>query len=181
MKKSFGLLALLALVLATSAAAQAPMSIGVYFDTAGTQCSKTVAGGPDEDPFDAYVIAFAEMVVGGAAFKLDKDPAIVVTGVAYPAGIQIGDILTGIEIGLTNPQIGYFGNPVRLATLTIWPGMQIIPYGRLNIVPWSPNYNAVILSDQNGVLSPAVGHCAWLNIPVPEQQTSWGDVKNLYQ
>ena len=184
MKKVFGILALtMALLVATNVCAQ-DKSIGVYFDTAGTQNGKTSTaewGHPAPAPFDAYVIAFAEMVVGGAAFKLEMNPAINFVGASYPAGIQIGEIRTGIEIGLTNPVVGYFGYPVRLATVSIWPGWTAFSDALMCIVPWTPNYPDVTLSDNQGVLYPAEGRCAHFSVVVPGDETSWGSVKSLYQ
>lgn len=177
MKKAYGILALAVLLLAQPVLAQYP-SVGVYFDEAGTQNTAFLPG-DYFPPHTAYVIAFAEALVGGAAFKLDVYPEILVLQTTYPAGLQIGDPLAGVEIGLTEPQIGYDHLPVRLADLTIYLP-DLMDFARLNTIP-HPNYPAVTISDQNGNLFPAVGRCAWITVPVSNDDSTWGAVKKLYQ
>lgn len=179
MKKVLVLSALIALLAAPAMASTPFPSVGVYFNPQGTQSYATLNGGFDET-HTAYVIAFAEALVGGAAFKIDIYPEIMILIGEYPMGVQFGELLTGIEIGLTNPVVGFFGQPVRLATLTLFTGEALIDYGRLNVIP-HPNYNSVVLADGNANLFPAAGVCAWLTIPVPNEQSSWGQVKSLFQ
>lgn len=178
MKKAIVLLGL-TLLAATPAMAQVP-SIGVYFDAAGTQNTAILNGGFDEF-HTAYVIGHAEALVGGAAFALDIFPRITILNAVYPAGIQIGDLYTGIEIGLSEPVIGFFNQPVLLGTLTLWTGEYLLNYARINVVPWWPRYESVMMANAQGALIPAAGRCSWLSVPVPNESNSWGNVKALYQ
>lgn len=178
MKKCYGLIAL-ALLLSAPVLAQ-DNTIGVYFDTAGTQNTAILNGGFDE-LHTAYIIGFGEMVVGGAAFKLDMDPRITLINATFPAGVQIGTLVDGIEIGLQFPAAGYYHTPVLLGTMTLFTNGYLIAYGRLNIVPFFPNYENVTLADAGGFLFPAIGLCSWMTIPVATEESTWGGVKALYQ
>ena len=128
MKKSYGLIALALLLAAAPAFAQNP-TVGVYFDPAGTQNSATRNGGYDEQ-YTAYIIAYFENVVGGAAYQLTIDnPGITLLAETIPPGIEVGTALTGCEIGLTVPQFGFYGKPVLLETLTLYAYNNIIQVG----------------------------------------------------
>lgn len=174
---------LIALALAACAAVPAAAqqsSIGVYFNAAGTQSTATLNGGYDE-LHTAYVIGFGEMLLGGAAFKLDLDPRIVLVNATFPVGVQIGDLVNGIEIGFQEPEIGFFGRPVRLATLTLFTGANLFANAQLGVSPYLTKYNAVVVADGNGNLFEAEGRTAFLTIPVPSVSSTWGQVKGLYQ
>ncbi|MHB8079977.1 MAG: hypothetical protein ACYDIE_12075 [Candidatus Krumholzibacteriia bacterium] len=180
MKKGHWLLTIaLALIVAVPAVAQ-QATLGVYFDAAGTQTTGVFNGGYDVT-HTAYLIAFVETVVGGAACKLVMDPQILLINAVYPAGIQIGDLLNGIEIGLTDPLLGYFGQPVRMATLTLFTGANLIANGEIAVEPFTPKYTDVLLADVGGNLITAVGLTSTLTIPVAADPNSWSQVKDLYR
>ncbi len=178
MKKSYGLLAL-ALLLAAPAMAQNP-TIGVYFDAQGHNNTAIVNGGYDET-HTAYIVAFFENLVGGAAFQLTVDSRISVLGEVTPPGIEIGTALTGCEIGLTNPAMGFYGQPVLLDTITLWTGANTFANGPLCIGPWVGRYDTVILSDHLGTLTAADGLCGYLTVPVAVESQTWGGVKDMFK
>lgn len=180
MKKGHWLLtiALALLVVAPAAAQQA--SIGVYFDAAGTQTTGVFNGGYDEE-HTAYLIGHYEGVVGGAACKVVLDPRIILFNTVYPAGIQIGDLLAGVEIGLLDPGLGFFGQPVRLATMTLFTGANLIANAEIQVAAFDPKYSEVLLADIGGNLISAVGLTSTLTIPVASESDSWSQVKDLYR
>lgn len=180
MKKCHWLLTIALALLVVSPAAAQPASVGVYFDTAGTQTTAVLNGGYDE-MHDAYLIGFVETFVGGAACKLVLDPHIMLISAVYPAGMQIGDLLNGVEMGFIDPIMGYFGLPVRLATLQLWTGANVFANGMLAVEPWAPRYESVLLADVGGNLIPAAGLTSWLTIPVSAPTSSWSQVKDLYR
>jgi len=180
MKKCHWLLTIALVLLVVSPAAAQQASIGVYFNAAGTQTTGVFNGGYDV-MHDAYLIAFVETFVGGAACKLVLDPRIILLSATYPAGIQIGDLLTGIEIAATDPIMGYFGQPVRLATLKLFTGANLLANGTLSVQPFTPNYADVMVADVGGNLLTATGLTSWLTIPVATETNSWSHVKDLYR
>jgi hypothetical protein len=173
------LIAVLALFAAAPVLAQTP-SIGIYFNPQGTQSTGVFNGGFDE-LHTAYVVGFGEFVWGGGAFKVALDPRIVLVSSSFPAGVQIGDALAGVEVGFQDPKAGYYGTPVLLATLTLFTGANVFAGGTLEILPFAPRYETVIVSDQNGLLAEAVGLTATMTIPVAAEGDSWGQVKSLYR
>ena len=179
MKKSYGLIAL-ALLLAVAPAFAQNGTVGVYFDAKGTQSSATLNGGYDET-HNAYIVAFMENMIGGAAYQLTMDPRITLLSETPAPGILVGNALTGCEVGLTTPIVGFYGTPALLETLTLWTGANLISDGQLCIGPWVGRYDTVLLSDHMGTLYPAVGLCGYLSIPVATESNTWGGVKDLYK
>jgi len=180
MKKGHWLLTIaLALLVAVPAVAQ-QATIGVYFDAAGTQTTGVFNGGYDV-VHTAYLIGFVETFVGGAACKVALDSHILLLGAVYPPGVQIGDLLAGVEIGFTEPILGYFGQPVVMATLQLFTGANLLVNGEINVLPFTPKYSEVLLADVNGTLIPATGLTSLLTIPVATEANSWSQVKDLYR
>lgn len=154
-------------------------SVGIFFDTAATTTYGTFNGGYDEY-HTAYIMAVnTEATVGGAAYKLNLDPRISLLAHTYPAGLQIGDPLTGIQVGFTDCFVGYFGVPVLVSTLTLWTGANLLNEAELSITAYPPA-GAVQISDCEGNLRSVDGGTAYLTIPVATENQSWGQIKNLY-
>jgi len=180
MKKSYGLIALALLLAAAPAFAQNP-TLGLYWDLQGTQMSLNRVGGFDEPAFNGYVIAYMENVIDGAAFKLTVPAGVMVTGEAIPPGIMVGTALTGVQIALTSPQFGFYGNPVLIETITFWTGANLVPNGELVVGPYTDFYQTVLLVDHLGELYVADGLTSYLNVPVATENSTWGGVKDLYK
>ncbi len=179
MKKGCGLIALALLLAAAPAFAQNP-TIGVYFDPQGRSTFEPAHLTPFPT-YTAYVIAFFENVVGGAAYKITMDPGFLVTQEVFPAGIQIGTCTTGCEIGLTVPQFGFYHEPVLLETLTIMGFDDRYGSTRISVGPWEGRYETVLLSDHLGTLYPADGLESWIWCTVGTESATWGSVKSLYR
>ena len=150
-------------------------SIGVYFDTDGT--SNYLVS--DDFVVEAYVIVFAESMIAGAAFQMTMDPHYALLNTVYPAGLQIGAPLTGVELGMTEPVVGYYGVPAVVATLTL---MQVNAgeVTNINIIN-HPDYQNVIYADHTGVVFNADGLGATLGADVSNDSASFGEVKNLFR
>ncbi len=158
------------------------MTVGVYWDQAGTQTYHTANGGVDET-HTAYIIAKdTETWIGSAAFKLEMDPRITLTGATFAPGTQSGTLAEGVSVSFDPPQDGQ-GQPVLIATLSLWTGDQIIADGWLQIAP-DPSTGTVQLAgprcDFPGCVYAADGDRATLTIPIRTEDKSWGEVKSLY-
>jgi hypothetical protein len=154
-------------------------TIGVFFDEDATQYFASFNGGFGE-VHTAYVfVTNAEQMVGGMAFKLDLDPQIMLLQTEYPAGLAIGNILTGVEIGLNEPVTAYYGVPALAATLTMTTFENLMDNAPLTVTT-HPDYAAPIISDHNGYLREVLGWTSYLSIPVSNDNVSWGSVKALY-
>ncbi len=150
-------------------------SVGVYFDTDGT--SNYLVS--DEFVNEAYVVVFAESMIAGAAFKMTMDPHQTLLNTVYPAGLQIGEPMTGVELGMSEPVVGYYGNPAVVATLTL----MTVNFGEvtnINIIA-HPDYQNVIYADHTGVVFDADGLGAILSATVSNDSASFGEVKNLFR
>jgi len=153
--------------------------VGIYFDTAATSNVGSFNGGYDTY-HTAYVIATnAEATVGGAAYKLELDSRITLLAHTYPAGIQIGDPISGIQVGFTDCYVGYYGVPVLVSTLTLWTGNQLLSDAQMSITAYPPA-GVVQLSDCEGNLRSVAGGTAYLSIPVAAENQSWSQIKTLY-
>jgi len=153
--------------------------IGIYFDTAATQTQGTFNGG-----FDTYHTAYifavdTEKLVGGAAFKLTMDARISLLSATFPAGVQIGTLLEGIQIGFTDCAPGFYGTPVLCSTLTLWTGANLLADAELRIDPY-PLAGVIQLADCDGIITNVAGGTATLTIPVGAESDTWGQVKALY-
>jgi hypothetical protein len=98
MKTRYCLLAgVLMLGLATTAMATG--TIGLFFDTDGS----TVPAGrrnPAPSTTGYVLINNADLLVGGAAFKLESEGGFMLVGETWADGLLFGTLLTGAEIGL---------------------------------------------------------------------------------
>lgn len=154
-------------------------TVGIFFDEAATTNYGTFNGGMDQF-HTAYIMAVnTESTVGGAAYKLELDPHITLLADTYPAGLQIGAPLTGIQVGFTECFIGYYGVPVRVSTLTLWTGANLLNEAQMRITAYPPA-GTVQLSDCEGNLRNVAGGTAYLTIPVAAENHSWSQIKTLY-
>ncbi len=157
-----------------------PTKLSVFWDTAGTQTNLVTNGGYDVSHTAYLLVVDSEQTVGGVSYKLDIDPRISLTGHTYPAGIQIGTPLEGIQVGMTDCYYGFYGQPVLISTLTFWTGNQIINDGYIDVVAYPPA-GAIQLVDCQGMLRVIDGGRAMLNVVVSTEDKSWGEIKNLYE
>ncbi len=173
------LLALLIVGLATGASAQTK-GIGAYWDQDATQTVKTY-GGINFELHTLYVIAVnTEQTVGGAAFVLGMIPDLTLVQTVYPQGVQFGDPKAGVEVGFTDCYIGYFGNPVLVATMTVLTPQDFGSHVDFEILP-HPAYGDVVLSDCSAELTVCDGFTARLTSLVDAESPTWGEFKSLFR
>ncbi|MHB8079123.1 MAG: hypothetical protein ACYDIE_07700 [Candidatus Krumholzibacteriia bacterium] len=154
-------------------------TVGIFFDTAATITQGVFNGGYDQYQTAYIIVTNAEATVGGAAYKLELDSRITLLAHTYPAGIQIGEPLTGVQVGFTDCYIGYYGVPVLVSTLTLWTGNQLLTDAQLHIAAYPPA-GTIQLSDCEGNLRNVEGGTAYLTIPVAAENQSWSKIKTLY-
>ncbi len=157
-----------------------PPVVGVFFDTDATVTNATYNGGYDEF-YTAYIFATGgPILMGGAAFKLELHPNITLVATTYEPSVQIGDLLNGVEIGLYDARFVDPLHPGLLATLILTTGDNLIDQAPLCIVN-HPSYETVMLAQSDGTLVPSEGACAYLTIPVANEDRTWGEVKSLFK
>ncbi len=157
-----------------------PPVVGVYFDTAATITSATYNGGLGE-VYPAYIFATGgPILMGGASFKLELDPNITLLTATAEPSVTIGDVLTGIEIGLYDAKFVDPQHPGLLMTLLLTTMNNLVDNAPLTITN-HPSYETVLLADAEGVLVPSEGMTSYLTVPVANEDRSWSDVKSLYK
>ena len=176
MRRCFCGIVLTALLLSAPVMAQ-EASVGVYWDREGTQTYMTL----ELDQFvPAYVVAFFENRLAGAAWRLDTD--FLVVDLTYADGLHIGDPLgeCGVDQALFEPIAGFYGEPILLAELYMWTGVTI-PESDLTCIEPHCDYGSVVVADANAALYPATGGCAGIPCCVAGEPQTWGSVKTLYR
>jgi len=157
--------------------------IGVYFDPEGMNPNLSYeAYAPGYGPFstiDAYVIGYAEALIGGGAFKLEVTPNILPINPVYPDGINAGNLVDGVEIAITEAVVAYYHQPVVLCSMEIL-FLSVGNLDEIQVLP-HPSYETVVLAEASGALIPATGFTSALTPLVDNDQESWGQVKSLFQ
>ncbi len=155
-------------------------TIGVYFDEAGVDNIKITNGGVGVVHYAYILVKNAEMLVGGATFKLELDPLIMI-GSASPAdALVLGSLTTGVEMGLYS-YLPVFGTDVGLLySMYLMTFDNIMEAAPLTIVS-HPAYEVPTVADNNAYQFDAEGETAYLTIVVPTEEKAWGEVKSLYR
>lgn len=168
--------ALLATVVVASA--QIP-NIAVYFDEYYTQGSKDSPGALVLDTW--YVVAKnANCFVTGAEFMIDYPALTMWLSDADTPPVTIGNTASGISMGYGLPLNGY--NPVLLCKVNVmWMDGCIANNVPVTVVQ-NPNTLYLGLVDfPNYDLVPAVGMVSLLCATIPTEESTWGQVKALYE
>ena len=153
--------------------------IGVFWDEAGTETVSTQNGGVMEIHNAWVMVRNAEMMVGGAAFKLNLDPRIMILNSTPADGLIFGSLTSGVEIGLYSYLPVFGTDPGVLFTLQLTTFNFLMVNAELEIVS-HPNYDTPKVADNNAVTWDANGLTSYLTIPVETEEMSWGQVKSLY-
>ena len=154
--------------------------IGVYFDEDATQSDLVTNGGVGVI-HEAYIIVTdAEMLVGGATFKLDLDSTIMIGGAVHPEALVLGSLTTGVEMGLYN-YLPVFDTQVGvLYELSLMTFDNVMEDAELAISN-HPSYATPVVADNGAYEFEAIGDSGFLTIAVPTDDKSWGEVKDLYR
>lgn len=167
-----------------SAQADPFCTIGVYADDAGTISSFQPTQG---DPFDVYVVMFAESLVNAVALQLfipGLGEDVLQLSESYgPGGGGLNFPTTGgFNIGLGECAVGFFGNPIAVAQFRFLFPFETVGTRTINLGP-NPDENPAspVFSDCQGRIYPCnVAQGLFLEGPVSEDQPSFGAVKALY-
>ena len=153
--------------------------IGVFFDTAATEQSAIFNGGVGE-LYQAWVcVRNAEMLVGGAAFKMNLDPRITMLNAVPANALIFGTLTTGVEMGLyTNLPV--FGSDPGILYSLLFTTFNNQMIDATIAITNHPNYDTPKVADSNAVTWSADGLTSFLTIPVATEEMSWGQVKSLY-
>jgi hypothetical protein len=194
-------------VLTGMAVAQCPpVTIGVYFDSEGSM--QSVQPIQHQELF-MYVILFGDAPIGGAAWKLEmtssqytdpligpagpncqppwcayQDPPFWYFGATIEGTVQLGDPFdSGVRQGFGTCVSGFFGNPVLLATVTLYPWADILGLIDVDITVVPEDYEGLVYADCSALICDNVtGLTAHIgNTVVPSAEHSWGSVKALYR
>ncbi len=153
--------------------------IGVFWDEAGTQGVLIENGGMTEIHNAWIMVRNAEMMVGGAAFKLVLDPRIMILSATPASGLIFGSLSAGVEMGLYSYLPVFGTDPGLLYTLQMTTFNNLMVNAELSIVN-HPSYDAPKVADNSAVQWTAEGLTSYLTIPVGTEEMSWGQVKSLY-
>ena len=158
---------------------RATPEIGVFFDEAATLTTAIKNGGFTEIHNAWIMIRGAEMVVGGAAFKLTLDPRIFLLNATYANGLNLGTVTTGVEMGLYNNVPVFGADAALLVSLELTTFVNLMTDAEL-VIGAHPNYDTVKVADSNAIMWNADGLTSLLTIPVGTENMAWGSVKSLY-
>jgi hypothetical protein len=180
MKKMVLIVFLLSMSLTTFSTAQEGL-IGGYLDF-GDGLYYPGAGNFNDQIFDVYIIIRVEDIVRGASFKAEILPwsDFQMIHESYPPNIHVGDVLSGLDIGFTDPMYGFDNAPVIVCTMTmlnmVYPNFM---YGAMTIGPASANATP-IYADGDALLHPL--STSWFELEcIANEEATWGRVKTLYR
>ncbi|MBC8424694.1 hypothetical protein H8E07_11280 [bacterium] len=154
--------------------------ISVYFDEAGTEPALVTNGGVGVIHQAYILVSNAEMLVGGAAFKLELDPLIMLGNAVHADALVLGSLTTGVEMGLYSYLPVFGGNVGLLYSLDLMTFDNLMTDAPLTITS-HPAYGAPMVADNNAYQFDSDGGVAYLTIVIPTDEKAWGDVKSLYR
>jgi hypothetical protein len=210
MLKSLSALAILTYVIVLTGLAfaqQCPQAtIGVYFDDVGGL--QSIQPFQHQELF-MYVILFAEAPIGGAAWKLEmtsqqytdpligppgpncqppwcsyQDPPYWYFGSIIEGAVQLGDPFdTGVRQGFGTCVSGFFGYPVLLATVILYPWADILSWIEADVTVVQEDYEGLVYADCSArICDNVVGLSSHIGTTVIEASAqSWGSLKALYR
>jgi len=166
--------------LTTHLTVHATPTVGVYFDEESTDRDLVTNGGFGVTHTAYVMVREGDMVVGGATFKLELDPLIML-GTATPVdALVLGSLTSGVEMGLYSYMPVYGTQAGLLYTIDLITFDNLMVEAPL-IISNHPNYDDVIVADSDAYQWVSEGLASTLTIVVPTDERSWGDVKSLYQ
>lgn len=183
-----------------------PATIGVYFDAGGTLQTVTPV---QHEILRMYVVMFVEGPVGGAAWRLEmtspqysdpllgpagpncqppwcayQDPPFWYLGFTGVGPVVLGDPFNGgVRQGTGTCLSGFFGNPILLATVMIYPWADILGSIEVDVKVVPEIYEGLVWADCDARLcSDVTGLTSRIGMTaVAVEPVSWGAVKALYR
>ena len=181
--KTFVLTAIVVLFAANTPVAQLGGNIAVYADINALSCDLTDIA---VTVCDYYVIHMLTPGVTASQFKIDTNHQGTYLGEFSPFPTVIGDSRNGITIAYGQCLTG----PIHILTMTYLCQGLTPPCGYMRVVS-HPNGAppGLLAADCNETIVPVQGYTSYINndgscpcmSPIPVQETTWGQVKALYQ
>ncbi len=147
------LLTFLILTAFVSLAAAQPL-VSIY-----TTLDKSPVGPAESVPFGSVqtlyvVVENADMMVAGAAFRIDDTTAFSRLSVMYPVGTVTGDLVSGVQLGFAAP-MPQFETPAVVASMEIYVDrLGDVTYG----VEAYPGAGSILVQDDQGAFHVADGN-----------------------
>ncbi len=155
-------LLLLSAVLLVAVPAAAQTTIGVYFDEEGTSLYG-FAGTLPEAATCYILVDGMEDLLSGAAFTVDIDPRVTAFPPSWPLGsTALGDLASGVEIGLENPVPVFAGQKGLLGSFTVIADYNIDD--AMFTVGTHPQYATPVVANNQALQSEALGLTSYLKI-----------------
>jgi hypothetical protein len=176
------ILTVLALVaLASTAVAQVHgPNISVWHNQEADQVFATGSG-----LMTAYVYAkYCETTITGMAFRLQLDPGLTFVGATYPAdAIYFGNIVgNGVAMGMSTARSCFGEQAVLACTIRYTCGTQLLNNAAISVVDHLlPQDAGIHITDQNYERIAVTGGTAYVTVTVGTEESTWGEVKNLYR
>jgi hypothetical protein len=185
--KKVVLLAVVGLFAASLAFAQTGLgSVGIFGDPMGTNCNLLDQGGPG---VKLYYVVHVLTTGASASQYMAKVPACMTgTGAMYladtnPFPVTLGNSQTGVAVAYGGCRVG----PINTQIIQVF-GMGLTPPCCRWYVVGDPVVSPQVqVSDCNFVVWPATGGQGVINpdgscqCSIPTQDTTWGQVKALYE
>ena len=149
----YSILLLTALLLLAGLADAQPL-ISLY-----TTLDKSPVGPSDQILYNRVttiyvVVENAEMMIGGASFRLGESYGFLRVGESFPEGVAIGNLFSGVELGLTTP-VPQFGTPAVIASFLIFT--ERLAISNYWVEP-HPDESSILVSDSLGNLHASDGN-----------------------
>jgi hypothetical protein len=181
-------------------------TFGVYFDPAG---GSTTVQPVQNQELVMYVILFAEAPVAGAAWQIEmtsdqysgvmvgppgpncqppwcahQDPPFWILDVQNEGVAVLGDpFFSGIRQGFGDCRFGFFGQPVLLSTITLYPWANILGRIEVEVTVTAEVHEGLVYADCAAqICANASGLTSHIGTTVvAADPQSWGIVKAIYR
>ncbi len=180
--KIFVMTTIVTLCIANVAAAQLGGNLAVYADTQALSCDLQDIPGLGE----YHVVHMLTPGVTAVQFKIETEHLGFYLGYTAPFPILLGDPLTGVTVSYGACLTG----PIWILTMMYFNQGTTQPCSEMRVVG-HPNANppGLLAADCSSAIVPVQGYTSFINndgscpcvSPIPVQETTWGQVKALYQ
>ncbi len=134
---------------------------------------------------DAYVYAkYCETTITGMSFRLQLDSGLTFVSAQYPAdAIYFGNIVgDGVAMGMGTGRACYGENAVLACSIRYICGSQILNNAAISVVDHLlPQEAGIHITDQTSQRVSVTGGTAYVTVTVDADESTWGQVKNLYR
>jgi len=176
------LCAIVLLIVANASVAQPGGNLAVYADPLALSCDLMDIPGICE----YTVVHMLTPGVTASQFKIETNHLGILVGWTSPFGVVLGDPLSGIAIGYGVCLSGQ----IQVLTMIYFCQGITPPCGGMSVVGHpTANPPGLLAADCSNNVVPVQGYTSYINndgrcpctSPIPVQETTWGQVKALYQ